>query len=162
MKIYQDDSRSIHDLRRGEWLRSTCPMPRKSKESVVEHISDEHYIESIDSHVVAAKRGVNVVRIYFFQTREFFEQKIVKEHLLKLKENNIDILIKIFDEIVQLDNEIDFLIFGKTKVSVGAIDYASGKVSSAIVHYDPKTIEIYTDIYDKMARTAERVGQPTG
>ena len=79
--VYEDDIRSIRILKPGDLLRSTCPMATGSKEEVIKQIVNLHYLSSVKEHVAAAKRGVDVTRIYLFKNQEYFNIDEVKNIL---------------------------------------------------------------------------------
>jgi len=151
--IYRDDRRSIGSLRAGERLLSTCPISRESIAAAVQQIAERNYLASIESHVAAAKRGVLVTRIYSFSNRKFFEHPNIKEHLAGLAKADMDIWVIFLDE-VRLGPEIDFLVFGNHKVSLGVIDPATGKVWSARASIAKAEVDRYTREYDHLKGNA--------
>jgi hypothetical protein len=54
-EVFEDDIRSIGELRKGEVLRSTCPISTVSAEQAREQITDLRYLASVEAHIAATR-----------------------------------------------------------------------------------------------------------
>ncbi|MEV7551928.1 hypothetical protein AB0N89_20095 [Amycolatopsis sp. NPDC089917] len=151
-EVFEDDVRSIDDLRKGEVLRSTCPISTVSAKRAREQIADVRYLASIQAHIAAAQRGVDVTRVYLFKDIVAFGDDVMIAHLKDLA-TKIRIEIVLHSE-ARLREEFDYLVFGDRRVSVGVVGGDTGTVQSAIVHSNRDTVERYIEKYGRLATLA--------
>ena len=156
--LYDNDINSINLLRQGDRLFSTCPISVESREAALEQIGDPSYVGSIDAHLAAVLRGVVVTRIYLFKSYSLFDQAALKDHLMALKNGGIEIRV-VLREIVHVDTEFDFLVFGERKVSVGVVDPDSGIVRGGRISVDQATVDRYIRDYEQLRRISQPLEQ---
>lgn len=147
--LYQDDIRSIKRLRSGEVLLSTCPVTPASEEEAVRQVTSPAYQESMRVHLDAVNRGVKVTRIYLIRDMSFFLHPPITKHLTELEDAAMDVRVILRDQVI-LDGQFDFLVFGKSKVSVGVAEPGAGTVSGAMVYTDDAMIRRYAAEYEKL------------
>ena len=160
-EVYQDNIRSMRALSKGERLLSTCPVSTVSTEDAIKQINNPHHKASIQEHIAAARRDVQVVRIYLFRNRGFFEVPEIKQHLLELARNGLDIRV-IFRDEVELYTPIDFLVFGERKVSIGIINPDSGMCVGSQIEADPEAIKRSIRDYGVLERVSHRIEDLVG
>ena len=98
------------------------------------------------AHIAVAQRGVRVIRIYAFLDRATLDIPELIEHLNELHKYGIEVRLIFhsdpkFRQAKAID--MDFLIFGNRKVSIGKIDPRSEVVSGARVTTNQIIIEQY-------------------
>ncbi|AUI61184.1 hypothetical protein [Amycolatopsis sp. BJA-103] len=151
-EVFEDDVRSIDELRAGEVLRSTCPISTVSAKRAREQIADLRYLASIQAHIAAAQRGVDVTRIYLFRDIAAFGDDVIVAHLKDLA-GKLRIEIILHSE-ARLREEFDYLVFGDRRVSVGVVGGNTGTVQAATVHSDRDTVERYIEKYGRLRTLA--------
>lgn len=155
--VYDDDIASIDDLKKGEILRSMCPVGADSIK-LRDQLSNKSFLASMDAHHRAVDRGVQVHRIYIFESRDSFgNSDDCRRHLMEAVKRGVNpriILLdeKAFEDAVRLPH--DFIIFGNKKVSVGRVG-PNSRVDGADVYADPETIERFNVEYEKLRRLSE-------
>ncbi len=122
--VYADDIRQIRKLQKGEKLRSSCPIANTSVEGTLEQIRDRNYIRSMSEHIKASKRGVSVMRLYFFRSTDMFSDEMMA-HLQEIPAENHEVRV-IFRDKLPTDTDIDFLVFGDHTVSMGMLNIVTG------------------------------------
>lgn len=156
-EVYEDDTRSIELMKKDEVLRSICPLARDT-DPVDQQLSNKSYLASIDAHINAAKKGVRVFRIYALPDFELLENEKLRAHLSQLVDADVKVYYIIYGDprFRQAETiDLDFLIFGDRKVSIGKIDPRSEVVSGAIVVTDKTTVAKYIRDYNTLLRIAE-------
>ncbi len=151
-EVFEDDVRSIDELRAGEVLGSTCPISTVSAKRAREQIADLRYLASIQAHIAAAQRGVDVTRIYLFRDIAAFGDDAIVAHLKDLA-GKLRIEIILHSE-ARLREEFDYLVFGDRRVSVGVVGGDTGTVQAAIVHSDRDTVKRYIVKYGRLRTLA--------
>lgn len=146
--VFDDDVRSINELTANEVLRSTCPISVVSVEKARGQIADGRYQNSVEAHIAAARRGVEVTRVYLFRDEEMFKDKVLLRHLKELSEK-ISVRVLLHDRTPQREN-FDYLVFGNRRVSVGVIDGGNGTVQSAVVYSDRDIVDEYIERYGRL------------
>jgi hypothetical protein len=154
LDVYKDDISSMRALSKGERLLSMCPIATTSKEEIVKQITNPYYKASIEEHTACVTRGVEVVRIYQLRDKESFTPEL-KSHLSNLAKKGIDIRVVLRDE-TDLHTDIDIVVFGTKKASVGIIDVDTGVCCGANVETDPRTVEKYIREYSMIEKVAQR------
>ena len=89
-EVYDDDIASIDNLKKGEILRSMCPVGAGT-ESIVEQFTNKSFLASMDAHYRAAARGVIVYRIYIFESIDALEiPDVCLMHLKQALQSGVD------------------------------------------------------------------------
>jgi hypothetical protein len=156
-QVYEDDTRSIEMMQPNEILRSICPLAR-DPDAARQQISNKSYLASIKAHVDAAKRGVRVIRIYAFLDNALYEIQEIRSHLDGLVDAGVEVHVVFhgdpkFRHTQSID--MDFLLFGDRKVSIGKIDPRTEIVSGTRVDTNRTAVEKYTRDYNTLLRIAE-------
>lgn len=119
--VYDDNISSFNESSRGEELFSVCPMA-SDPAAAVEQVGKPSFKKSMNSHAAAAERGVDVTRVYRFNNREILEIPEIKSHISEMVGRKVRV-----GYIFESDNrfnsrfQMDFILFGKSKVSVGRL-----------------------------------------
>jgi hypothetical protein len=157
-QVYEDDTRSIDMMQSNETLRSICPIARDS-DAAIQQISNKSYLASIKSHIDAANKGVRVIRIYALLDNELFNVNELRSHFDELVTQKVEVYLVFHgDPKFRLTQtiDLDFLIFGDRKVSIGKIDPRTEVVSGSHVETNHTTVEKYTRDYNTLLRIADR------
>ena len=155
-EVYDDDIRSMKQLRQRESLDSMCPVQGNSNDAL-RHFNNKFFMASMEAHYQAAKDGVSVRRIYIFEISETAKQDFVIDHFEKCAQRNCKIhYILLDDERFQDAKDLprDFIIFGERKVSVGRVGQDS-RVSGGDVYADQYSVERYRREYERLLRISE-------
>jgi hypothetical protein len=75
-------------------------------------------------HKEASKRGVAVMRLYFFRSIDMFPAEMLK-HLKEIPDENHEVRV-VFRDKLPTDTDIDFLVFGDHTVSMGVLNVVTG------------------------------------
>jgi hypothetical protein len=154
--LYLDNIRCISELRPGERLLSTCPVSTVSETDAWRQLSAAAYVAAMKAHADAAMRGVEVIRIYLFRDRKMVAYEPIRKHLGELARLKIDLWILVRDE-AKVEGDLDFLVYGRRKVSVGTIDPDTGMVVSAVIHTDPRIADFYAREYQRLKVISRRL-----
>jgi hypothetical protein len=156
-EVYRDDVVSINRLRKGEILRSTCPVSPGDTDT---QFADDGFVKSTNAHKNAAGRGVQVRRVFIFPTRAVAHSRVVKGHIADLRSSGVQVKAIFRDEPRHRMNNMlvdDFLIFGELKVSIGVIEPGSWKIRGANVHMDKESVIQHTKNYDHLFEIADDI-----
>ncbi len=162
--VYEEDIRSIIRLGSGEPLRSTCPLA-PTKEGLKDQITNHSYLAAMRSHIEAKQRGIEVTRIYSCSERSMLEQAVLHAHLRELAEAKINVRMIFFGDPKFKQSksiDMDFVIFGEKKVSIGKVDPRDGTVSGASIFTDTRTVQKNIRDFEKLLRISEPLGESEG
>ncbi|MDJ0680998.1 MAG: hypothetical protein QNJ18_14150 [Xenococcaceae cyanobacterium MO_167.B52] len=151
-KVYKNDIDSINNLKENEELLSTCPVA-PSSEKAIRQINNPGFRASIEAHRLAVQRGVKVTRIYLFQNEDALRTNEIKQHLDCLEDLGIKVLVVLRNR-NNVGSEIDFLVFGKRKVSIGLIDPDEPTCIAAMIDVNSAKVEEYRNKYRNLMENA--------
>lgn len=163
-EVYDDDIRSIGQLKSGDSLASMCPV-QGTPEDASAQLKNKNFVASMNAHLKAAADGVTINRIYIFENSSTYNDASVQKHLKEaaVVQNNNGVKSGIKISIILLDDDSfsdakelprDFIIFGNKKVSVGRIS-AESRVAGGDVFADRETIDEYKIMYEGLLRNSE-------
>ena len=131
--VYKDDIESIKVLDPNETLLSVCPVGKlegsgseiDELDIVRKSLANVDFLESMEAHYDAARKGLKVKRIYLFKSKLSLDNlDECKDHLNKVRDNGIAVSIIFLDNHPRDDDYVravhprDFILFGNNKVSV--------------------------------------------
>lgn len=154
--LYNDDILSIDRMIKNSRLSSMCPVPGNEKQANTQ-LTDMNFVASVESHIKAVSRGVDVHRIYVFSSTSTFQEPVCMNHLRKVKNKRIDVRIILLDDERYSDAKkmpSDFIIFGSSKVSVGLLG-PSSKVVGGVVYSDAESVNEWQREYERLFRISE-------
>jgi hypothetical protein len=154
-EVYRDDMRRIGRLRKGEVLRSSCPITTASAEEVRRQISDHNYLGTLREHAAASKRGVEVRRLYLLRNREDLSPELLA-HLRSIPNAEHQIRI-IFREKKDRALNFDFLVFGDHTVSTGIIDVDTGVCDGTRITCNVVAVKSAIEQFDIVWNVASRL-----
>jgi hypothetical protein len=146
-EVYDEDVKLLKHLRDGEEFKATLPIQGDPTKYLANPAFQKYITALIESAM--EPRQLKITRIYIFDEKAQMEQEIVQDHFKHMINGRIKVMTICKDslsrEVGDQLNALDFVIFGKKRVSITATnnsdsiitfraDYTSKKTTVANIH----------------------------